>query len=88
MKEYVDHTIEAWTDYPIAELGDKPWVNAPIRPCLVIEYDGDKYATVIVGRITTEFKSGYLYLEPGRCGEVPCIPRELLTTLKEDNVKQ
>lgn len=70
---------KAWTDYPIRELGDTPYTDAPIRECDVLEYDGDKYCRVIVGGHSVEIKRGYLYTQPGRCGAVPRID---VTTLK------
>lgn len=62
--------MKAWTDYPIVELGDTPGQAAPIRECKALGYDGDKYVSVGVGGIETSFEAGYLYKEPGRCGEV------------------
>ena len=59
----------AFTDYPISELGDPQNKEAPIRECKPIDYDGNKYATVEVGGITTSFKSGYIYTTECRCGE-------------------
>lgn len=64
-------TKKYWTDYPIFELGDVSGQKAPIRECIPIGYDGDKYSRVIVGGVTTEFKAGYIYTKPGRCGGVP-----------------
>lgn len=72
--------MKAWTDYPIVELGDASGVYAPIREVDVISWDGDKYATVIVEGLTVEFKAGYLYKKPGRCGEVPTFD---ITQVKE-----
>lgn len=70
----------AFTDYPITELGDTPNEIAPIRKCRVLSYDGNKYCQVVVGTTTKEIKAGYLYLLPGRYGEVPPInPEELRT---------
>jgi hypothetical protein len=37
----------------------------------IIAYDGDKFVTIRVGGISTTVKAGYLYTQPGRCGEVP-----------------
>ena len=65
--------MKAWTDYPITELGDTPGMRAPVRECEVTEYDGDKYCRVVVGGHSIEIKSGYLYSEAGRHGEVPNI---------------
>ena len=68
-------SIQCWTDYPFRMLGDEPNKEAPIRPCEVINYDGDKYVTVLVGGGLAEIKAGYCYKRPGRCGEVPQISR-------------
>lgn len=62
--------MKAWTDYPITELGDIPHKKAPIRQVTVLYYDGDKYCKVLVGGVTKEIKSGYLYKEMGRLLEV------------------
>jgi hypothetical protein len=62
---------KAWTDYPFTELGDTPHQRAPIREVRVISYDGNKYCNVEVAGIQSSVKLGYLYTEPGRCGEVP-----------------
>lgn len=67
--------MEVWTDYPILELGDKSGVEAPIRKCEVLGWDGDKYASVIVEGIRTTFKAGYLYPKEQRCGDGPPINR-------------
>jgi hypothetical protein len=68
-------THELWTDYPIAELGDAPGRAAPIRSVRLVSYDGDKYVRVLVDglRADVEIKAGYVYIKPGRCGEVPSI---------------
>ena len=65
--------MKAYTDYPITELGDIAGEKAPIRSCVVISYDGDKYCKIVVGKIVKEVKTGYLYKKAGRRGEVPCI---------------
>jgi len=65
--------MKAYTDYPITELGDKPNKIAPIRVVDIIDYDLDKYATVEVEGTTKEIKTGYLYTQKGRCGEVPNV---------------
>lgn len=61
----------AWTDYPIEELGDIPNQLAPIRAVEVLDWDGDKYANVLVQGIKTNIKLGYIYSQPGRLGHVP-----------------
>lgn len=58
--------MKAYTDYPFEELGDQPYMMAPIREINVISYDGDKYCQIEVGGITTEVKAGYIYDGPGR----------------------
>ena len=63
--------MKAWTDYPIVELGDKPYVNAPIWEVEVLSYDGDKYCCVLVDGIEKSIKAGYIYREPGRCNVAP-----------------
>jgi hypothetical protein len=55
--------IDAWTDYPINELGDTPNEEAPIRECQIIDYDHNKYCTVLVDGVTTDIKSWYIYKE-------------------------
>ena len=65
--------MKAYTDYPFTELGDVAGQLAPIRSCIVVGYDGNKYCTVVVGKLETKIKAGYIYTEAGRCGEVPCI---------------
>ena len=62
--------INAWTDYPITELGDIPNKIAPIRKCEIISWDEDKYCVVIVDDIRLSIKRGYLYSKEGRCGMV------------------
>lgn len=53
--------ILAYTDYPIIGLGDVYGKKAPMRGCEVLEYDGDKYATVKVGGVIEGVKTGYIY---------------------------
>lgn len=74
--------MQLWTDYPITELGDEPGKEAPIRPARLLEYDGDKYVICDVEGLTVEFKSGYLYMERGRLGEVPPVTRRILHHFK------
>lgn len=63
----------AYTDYPIIELGDISGRIAPIRKCNVIFYDGNKYCQIEIDSVKKEVKAGYLYIRPGRYGEVPGI---------------
>jgi hypothetical protein len=70
--------IEAWTDYPITELGDIPNELAPVRPCTALAWDGDKYVICLVEGVHKEIKWGYIYIAEGRCGEVlPIDPNDL-----------
>ncbi len=74
----------AYTDYPIFELGDAPGQVATIREVEALSYDGNKYCTIRVGGprgVIDTIKSGYLYTEPGRAGEVTCLGREVLEQL-------
>jgi len=66
-----DKHLDAWTDYPIEQLGDRAGYDAPIRPCKVISYDGDKYLTIEVMGVTQSLKGCYVYQKKGRCGQVP-----------------
>lgn len=74
--------MKAWTDYPITRLGDIEGEIAPIRQCTVLSYDGNKYCRVRVGRYVESIKSGYIYQRQGRVGEVPCLTRRQLNSLK------
>lgn len=81
--------MKAWTDYPIEELGDAPNRQAPIRECTVLTYDRNKYCWAQVTacgsalQVEVLVKAGYLYQQPGRCGEVPAVPLEHLLALPE-----
>lgn len=74
-------SIKAYTDYPIKRLGDIPHQPAPIRKIEVLSYDGDKYCKIRIDKICIEIKSGYIYMQPGRVGEVPSIDRAFLKLL-------
>lgn len=71
----------AYTDYPIEELGDTPGEIAPIREVEIISYDKSLYCEILVDGVTETVKSGYLYTEPGRVQEVPCVSKEQLEKL-------
>ena len=73
--------MRAWTDYPFTELGDTAGEEAPVRDCVVLNYDRDKYCRVLVEDVFTSVKAGYLYSQPGRSGEVPRLTQEQLLTL-------
>lgn len=70
--------MNAFTDYPFAFLGDLEGQKAPIRKCVVMSYDGDKYCKIVVGGIEAEVKVGYLYKYAGRYTDVPVINVEEL----------
>jgi hypothetical protein len=75
--------MKIWTDYPILELGDAPGKPAPVREAKPLSYDGDKYVRCRVDAVEIEIKSGYLYMEEGRFGEVPPINRRILSQIKQ-----
>lgn len=54
--------MKAYTDYPITALGDTPGIEAPVRECEIIAYDGDKCLIVDMGTVRMEIKRGYVYL--------------------------
>lgn len=61
-----------WTDYPL--LPHERGKRAPIRRVRALCWDGNKYALIRWGSRLWDLKVGYLYPEPGRCGDVPSIP--------------
>lgn len=73
--------MKMFTDYPFEWLGDVPLEEAPIREIEVISYDNDKYCKIIVEGGHDEIKSGYVYQQFGRYGEVPNITKEQLKLL-------
>lgn len=79
--------VKAYTDYPIALLGDKPGVQAPMRECLVKSYDGNKYCLVeITGtEASAHIKSGYIYMEDcyGPDRGIIQLPFKILKTLNK-----
>jgi hypothetical protein len=77
--------VRCWTDYPILELGDIGGQIAPVREAIITGYDGDKYVTVLVGGVETEFKQCYAYPHSARCGEVkPVSSSQLLRKRRQD----
>jgi hypothetical protein len=64
---------QLFTDYPITELGDEEFKEAPIRQCELLSYDDNKYCYVKVEGIQKEIKRCYIYLQRGKYGEVDCI---------------
>ena len=73
--------MKAYTDYPFTLLGDEPCKEAPIREIEVLSYDGNKYCKIIVNGVHEEIKSGYIYNEKGRFGEVKSITKKQLESL-------
>jgi len=73
--------LRAYTDCPITELGDAPNQAAPVRRVVLLSYDGDKYARVLVQGITKDIKQRYLYESEGRHGEVDCVATSRLAAL-------
>ena len=80
-----EETKKLFTDYPITELGDEEFKEAPIRECELLFYDDNKYCYVKVEGIEKEIKRAYIYTKPGRCGEVDCISIDEINKLIEVN---
>jgi len=78
--------MKLYTDYPITELGDEEFKEAPIRECELLSYDDNKYCYIKVGDIETEVKRGYIYTQRGRCGEVDCISNTEIRALLDKNI--
>lgn len=82
--------VKLYTDYPIVELGDLPYVEAPIRECELVSFDGDKYVKVRIhgySGLVTEMKWGYVYMGKGRYGEVPKLTLEQVEYLCSEEFK-
>jgi hypothetical protein len=70
--------FDAYTDYPLAELGDTPGEKAPIRKCKILTWDRNKYCDILVyfvdkdgdlrGHINS-IKQFYLYKNEARIGK-------------------
>jgi hypothetical protein len=67
--------IEAYTDYPIEKYGDIPGEKAPIRKCVILNWDRNKYCTVLIYQIDEDgdlrgvidnFKQFYIYKNESR----------------------
>ena len=67
--------MKTYTDYPITELGDTPYQEAPVRECIVRGWDEDKYLSITVENCEDiiEVKKCYVYKEKGRIGEVDSL---------------
>lgn len=63
--------VKAWTDYPIEQLGDKPYTEATMREVEILSYDGDKYFRIRVEGVETEVKAGYIYHRKGQISDGP-----------------
>lgn len=75
--------MRAWTDYPIAELGDAPGKLAPIRLVEVTAWDRDKYCVIEVAGAIECVKRGYLYRQRGRIGKARRVTKSQLRKLPE-----
>lgn len=78
--------MKLYTDYPITQLGDEPFKEAPIRECELLHYDDDKYCYVKVNGINVEIKRGYIYPQYGRCGDVDPISLTQINELLKKNI--
>lgn len=67
-----------YTDYPITELGDEEYKEAPVRGCQIKSFDGNKRCIITVEGVSTEIKACYIYKDKGRLGEVPHVTVEEL----------
>ena len=72
-----------YTDYPFTELGDIEYKEAPIRECVILEYDGNKYCDIKVGDKEFNIKSCYIYKKPGRCGDVENVSNWILNKYRK-----
>jgi hypothetical protein len=79
---------QLFTDYPITELGDEEFIEAPIRECKLLSFDDNKYCYVIVEGIKKEIKRSYIYTQKGRCGEVDCISETEIKKILTKEPKQ
>lgn len=67
--------MKVFTDYPFDGI-DEPYKEAPIREVVIVSYDGDKYCKVLFSDVWQEIKRGYLYKNPCRCGDEPCLTED------------
>lgn len=74
------NSTEYWTDYPIVELGDNEYTQAPIRTCIVVSYDGNKYCDVIVDGIFKSIKAGYIYTDKHLMNRISKVDLDQLET--------
>jgi hypothetical protein len=82
--------LDAFTDYPITELGDIEFEKAPIRKCTILTWDRNKYCDVLVyfvdkdgdlrGHVTS-FKQFYLYKNESRIDDGVQFTDDELKTL-------
>ena len=80
-QETVLENKKLFTDYPITELGDEEFKDAPIRECELLSYDNNKYCYVKVEGIEKEIKRCYIYPKRGTYNEVDCISIEEIKEL-------
>ena len=89
--------LEAYTDYPIAGLGDSKFERvstrierAPIRKCTILTWDHNKYCDVLVYFVDkdgdlrghiTNFKQWYLYKNEARFDDGVQFTDDELNTL-------
>jgi hypothetical protein len=50
-----------YTDYPLTELGDIPYKEAPIRELVLLKHDGGKYCDILIEEKVFNIKIGYIY---------------------------
>lgn len=65
----------AYTNYPLIELGDEPYEEAPVREVEILDYDGNKYCNILREGLVFLVKIGYLYSD--RELKNPVFPSEI-----------
>jgi hypothetical protein len=82
--------LEAFTDYPIESYGDESNKLAPIRKCLILTWDRNKYCDVLVYQVDEDgdlrgtvvnFKQFYIYKNEARLDDGIQFTNEELKTL-------
>jgi hypothetical protein len=61
----------------VPQLGDTTGILAPIRRCVVVSYDGDRYCEIEIGEqpVRLHVNRVFLYSDEKRYGEAKAIQR-------------
>jgi hypothetical protein len=73
--------IRAWTDYPIAALGDASQDETPVREVSVLNWDRESYCEVAIGGDIFAVPAKRLYIRPGGLDVAPPLTRRVLWAL-------